>query len=118
MFGAPRCANRARRFLTRFGPAAVIVGRFVAGVRLLVTPLAAESAMPYLRYVVCDAVGATLWCSLWVLVGFALGDQWMTWQGENNKERLMAVLGVGGVIALALAIGTRFVGTSRADSKQ
>ncbi len=113
MFGAPGCADRARAYLARFGPAAVIVGRFVAGVRILVTPLAAESGMPYLRYVVFDVVGASLWCSLWVLVGFVLGDQWMNAQGDG-KETLLAVLGAGSLITVALAVAARLVGTPRA----
>jgi membrane protein DedA with SNARE-associated domain len=71
--------------------------------------------MPYRHYVVCAAIGAILWCSLWVLVGFVLGDQWMTVQGEHGKDTLIAVLGAGSVIALALAVAARFVGTRRAD---
>jgi membrane protein DedA with SNARE-associated domain len=106
-FGTTGCADRARTFVKRFGPAAVIVGRFVAGVRVLVTPLAAESGMPYLRYVACDAIGAALWCSLWVLLGFALGDQWAAWQDEHGKETIVALLGAGAVVALSGAFAYR-----------
>ena len=71
----------------------------MAGVRIVVTPLAAESGMPYLRYVAFDVLGAGLWCSLWVLVGFVLGDQWMRAQG-NGKELMLGVLGAGLLLTL------------------
>ena len=116
MFGARGCEERARAYLARFGPAAIIVGRFMAGVRIVVTPLAAESGMPYLRYVVCDVLGATLWCSLWVLVGFGLGDQWMTAEG-NGKEVMLGVLGAGLILTVAMTIVARLIGTRRAETR-
>ena len=42
----------------------MIVGRFMTGVRIVVTPLAAESGMPYLRYVAFDVLGAGLLLTL------------------------------------------------------
>jgi membrane protein DedA with SNARE-associated domain len=99
-FVGTECADRAREYLRRFGPAAVIIARFVAGVRVLVTPLAAESGMPYLRYAVSDVIGACMWCSLWVLVGFAIGDRWLVWQEQFGKEMMATML--GGVVAAML----------------
>ena len=116
MFGDPRCVDRARAYLTRFGPAAVLVGRFMGAVRIVVTPLAAESGIPYLRYAAFDVLGASLWCSLWVLVGFALGDQWMAAQG-NGKEVMLGVLGTGVILTIALTVGARLIGTRRAETK-
>jgi membrane protein DedA with SNARE-associated domain len=115
MFGARGCEERARAYLARFGPAAIIVGRFMAGVRIVVTPLAAESGMPYLRYAVFDVLGATLWCSLWVLVGFGLGDQWMTPEGDG-KEVMLGVLGAGLILTVAMTVAVRLVGTTRAKT--
>jgi membrane protein DedA with SNARE-associated domain len=107
MFGGPGCVDRAKAYLKRFGPVAVIVSRFAAGVRILVTPITAESGMPYLRYLVCDATGAALWCSLWVLLGFVLGDQWVTWRDEHGPETMAAVLSAAGIMALGAAFAYR-----------
>ena len=113
MLDTPGCVERAQRYLRRFGPAAVIVGRFVAGVRIVVTPLAAQSGMPYAHYLACTAIGATLWCSLWVLVGFVLGDQWLTAAGDGDTNMLMALLGMGvGMIAL-VAVAARLMALRR-----
>jgi membrane protein DedA with SNARE-associated domain len=105
-YGGSGCAERAREYLKRFGPAAVIIGRFVAGVRILVTPLAAESGMPYARYVVCDVIGALLWCSLWILIGFAIGDRWLAWQGEHGKEATGLLVAMGGAAMLVTTLGS------------
>jgi membrane protein DedA with SNARE-associated domain len=112
LFGVPGCADRARRYLDRYGSAAVLVGRFMAGVRILVVPLAVERGMPYWRYAAFDVLGASLWCALWLVVGFALGDRWMAVWG-NGTQPLLAVVAAGGLITLAV-VAAHFVGTPRA----
>jgi membrane protein DedA with SNARE-associated domain len=113
MRGAPGCVERARASLARFGPLALIAGRFMAGVRIVVTPMAAESGMPYLRYALCDLVGASLWCSLWVLLGFGLGVHWAPRTG--SRQAVLVALGAG--LILAVAIGAWLIGTRRAESR-
>ena len=107
LLGATPCVDRAKAFFARFGPGVFIVGRFVAGVRLVVTPLAAGSGMPYLRYLLYDAMGATLWATVWVLVGFLLGDQWIAWTKDGHAATIGAVLASGATVAVATAIAYR-----------
>ena len=95
----------------------MLIGRFLAGVRILVIPLAVERGMPYRRYVALDVLGASVWCGLWILLGFVLGDRWMAVLGDG-RYTLLAVVGAGALIALAMAGVARFAGTSRARRRQ
>jgi membrane protein DedA with SNARE-associated domain len=108
MLEATSCADRARSYLVRFGPAAFIVGRFVAGVRILLTPLAASSGMPYLRYLLCDSIGATVWVSLWILLGYFLGSRWLAWAEKPDVRALGAVVTGGAVLTVALTVALRW----------
>jgi membrane-associated protein len=66
-----RCEARAR--FDRFGPLAIVIGRFVAGVRLLAAPMAGGGAISYPRFLFFDLLGAVAWSGLFVSLGYALG---------------------------------------------
>lgn len=102
------CVDRAKAFVARFGPASFVVGRFVAGIRILITPLAASSGMPYVRYLLFDAFGAGLWASVWVLVGYLLGAQWAAWEDRPGVGALGAVVSGGAVLTIALTLAVRW----------
>ena len=51
----------------------MVAGRFVVVVRAVLPGLVGMSGMPRRHFVVLSAIGAVLWGSLWVLIGFGLG---------------------------------------------
>ena len=54
----------------------VFLGRFVAVLRVLAGPMAGAVAMPYRRFLLCNAAGALLWST--TMVGLAwLGGRWI-----------------------------------------
>lgn len=54
----------------------VLLGRFVAVLRVLAGPMAGAVGMPYRRFLLCNAAGALLWAS--TMVGLAwLGGRWI-----------------------------------------
>ncbi len=57
----------------RFSPgsAAVVFGRFVVGARVALAPLAGANRMPLPRFLLFDALGAAIWASAFVVVGYA-----------------------------------------------
>jgi membrane protein DedA with SNARE-associated domain len=59
--------------LRRFGGLALVLVRLAATLRLLVVPLAVSRGMSYGRFVVSDAIGATLWATGFVGLGRAVG---------------------------------------------
>ena len=68
-----RCEARARSRFARFGPFAIVIGRFMAGVRLFAAPMAGGGAISYPRFLLFDVIGAIAWSGLFVTLGYALG---------------------------------------------
>jgi membrane protein DedA with SNARE-associated domain len=108
MRGRPRGGrDDAGDYFRRYGGATIVLGRFFTVVRVFVWPAAASYGVSYRRFVMLDVLGALLWASIWVLLGWFVGDQW-----EATAKALGGwTAGVGVVIALALAIpfALRFV---------
>lgn len=52
---------------------AVLLGRFVALLRVFAGPLAGITKMPYSKFLLCNAVGAATWASVMVSLTYFLG---------------------------------------------
>ena len=89
-----RCERRARDRFERFGPFAIIIGRFVAGVRILTAPSTSQ-VISYPRYLVFEVAGAVIWSATFVMLGWLLGAQW---------RALMERYGIGNVLVAVVAI--------------
>ena len=64
---------RADRFFARNGVAAVFLGRFVPGVRIVAAVMAGTTRMPWPRFAVANAAGAACWATTIALLAHALG---------------------------------------------
>jgi membrane protein DedA with SNARE-associated domain len=69
----PKLLPRGERFFERHGPKTVVIGRFVAGLRITVAWLAGISHMPWGRFVFYNAIGEILWVTTFGLVPIASG---------------------------------------------
>jgi membrane protein DedA with SNARE-associated domain len=98
------CSDDAIDYFRRYGGVTIILGRFFTVVRVLVWPVAASHGLGYGRFVVLDVVGASIWASMWVLLGWFVGEQW-EWAAKSVGGW---TAGVGIVIALALALPVAF----------
>jgi membrane-associated protein len=65
--------TEAQTLIARRAWPAVVAGRFVVVVRAVLPGLVGMSGMSRRHFAVLSAIGALLWGSLWVLVGFGLG---------------------------------------------
>ncbi len=98
--GSGMCIRRAVAFYQVRGKMAVVVGRFVVGVRAFLFPLAGSARMPYTQFLLFDGVGALVWAGLFVLAGYGVG-----WQVEGVSEGYRAMS-----TALAGILGAGFAG--------
>ncbi|HSE92022.1 MAG TPA: DedA family protein [Methylomirabilota bacterium] len=96
-----RCKRRARSHLDRFGPLAIVIGRFFAGVRIASAPMVAIGAVSYPRYLVFEVIGAILWSAVFILLGHVLGQPWRAIMGRFGVGTVLAV--VGGLVVLGVA---------------
>ena len=67
---------RVDALFARHGGKAVLIGRFVGFLRALLPFVAGASGMSYPRFVAFNAVGATMWGTAFVLLGYFLGASW------------------------------------------
>ena len=75
----------------------VIFGRFIALLRILASPIAGITQMPYGRFMVYNVIGAFTWASLTVTLAFAAGqlislDQLMEWFSRFALLSLLIVI--------------------------
>jgi membrane protein DedA with SNARE-associated domain len=89
---------KGERFFERHGPKTVVIGRFVAGLRVTVAWLAGISHMPWGRFVLYNAIGGILWATTIGLVAYYFGNAVID---AIEKYGLIAV----GVIAVLAVLG-------------
>jgi membrane protein DedA with SNARE-associated domain len=89
--------DRANDWFERHGSAVVFFGRLVPLVRSLVSLPAGADRMSPARFTLLTGAGSLIWNTVWLSIGFALGDQW------EKAERWTGYLDL--VAYSALAVG-------------
>ena len=96
----PRGCSPDADYFRRYGAATIIVGRFFTVVRVVAWPIAASNGVGWIKFSPLDVLGATLWASIWVLLGWFVGEHW---ESAAKNAGGWATL-VGGLIVLGLAV--------------
>lgn len=65
--------QRLRERFSNNADKAVILGRFIALLRIFAGPLAGIAQMPYWKFLLCNLLGASLWGSIMVTLAFFVG---------------------------------------------
>lgn len=90
--------GRAADWFHRYGEIAVFTGRFIPGVRSLISLPAGAERMPLVRFTLLTLAGSLLWNTGLVLGGYALGQQYAL------VERYAAVLDYAVIAAAVVAL--------------
>lgn len=64
-----------QQFFAVHGSKAVFMARFVVGARFMAGPMAGAAGMSFWRFLGWNLLGALIWCSLVITVGFLVGDE-------------------------------------------
>lgn len=105
---AARHVEAAERFYARYGWWAVVVARFVPWVRTFTPVIAGVARMPYRRFLGANLVGAAVWGSGLVVLGYASHSvAWLKWTAYA-----VAAVAVTGSIGVGL-LGLRRAGHDR-----
>ncbi len=101
------------RFGQRWTPGVttLIFGRFVIGVRMMVAPMAGARRLPFARFVLFDALGATLWAAAFVTIGYAVGANLGAVQSYWGSLTLVMQIVIA--VALVVFLAVKFVGATR-----
>jgi membrane protein DedA with SNARE-associated domain/membrane-associated phospholipid phosphatase len=92
--------HQVEGFFDRHGGKAILIGRFVGIVRAVAPFLAGSSGMPLRRFLPYDVIGAGLWGSTFVLLGYVF---WQSFSQLVDYAKKGA-LALGTVIVLVVAV--------------
>ncbi len=95
----PERLEQVEKFFAAHGGKAIFIGRFVGIVRAVAPFLAGSGKMPFRRFIPYDVLGAGLWATTFILIGYAF---WQSF-GRVLKIAKEGALGLG--IAISLIVG-------------
>jgi membrane protein DedA with SNARE-associated domain len=87
------------QFLRHAGKS-VLLGRFVAVLRVVAGPMAGAVGMPYGRFVLCNCLGAVLWAGTMVSLAW-LGGRWIPFE---RMVQGVVEFGVGALVLVVLLL--------------
>ena len=94
----PEYVERTQAFFDRYGPAAIILGRFVPVVRTFITVMAGAGRMNFRTYAIYTVIGGVLWTTSVTMLGYWLGN--VAFIADNIELLLLA-----GVLVSVVPIG-------------
>ena len=72
---SPERFASAERLFKRWGPWAIIVGRHIPGMRIVLSAFSGILNVPYRVFITCVLVSATIWAAIFLELGRALGPR-------------------------------------------
>lgn len=97
----PVYLERTREFYDKYGPASIILGRFVPIVRTFVPFLAGVAPMRYSTFLANNVIGGVLWIASLVYAGFWFGN--VPWVKSNLSLLVIAIVLVS-VLPIAIKV--------------
>jgi membrane protein DedA with SNARE-associated domain len=94
----PEHIARSEMFFARQGDKAILLARFILGLRTWGSMLAGMSRMPFWRFQLFSAIGGLAWATLIGIAGYLLGSN------LGLLEAIIRDLGIGGLVVV-IAIG-------------
>lgn len=96
----PEQLERLRETFLRHAGKSVLLGRFVAVLRVVAGPMAGAVHMPYRRFLLCNATGALLWAGTMVSLAW-LGGRWVP---LATMVQGVVQFGLGALVLVALVV--------------
>ncbi|MEO8851564.1 MAG: DedA family protein [Allobranchiibius sp.] len=103
----------AEKWFARNGGKVVIVARFVEGLRQANGWVAGITGLPWLRFLIFNAVGAVLWVGAWLTAGYISGRHIDTVYGAIS--RYLVYLVIAAIIAVLALLTRRLLRRSRGE---
>jgi len=93
--------DRLQLFFQTHGSKAVFMARFITGARFMAGPMACACGMPFFQFLGWNVLGAIVWCSLVVTVGYLVGDE--LYRAVTMAHQASRWIGLAGV-AVAIVV--------------
>lgn len=104
----PEQLARAELFFARHGDKAVLLARFVLGLRTWGSMLAGMARMPFWRFQLFSAVGGLMWATAIGVAGYLLGSN------LGLLETIIRAIGIAGLVFIALIAAVLALAQARA----
>jgi len=110
-------AKRLRQFdhfFDRHGARTVFIARFITGLRVFGAVLAGASRLRWRDFLIYNAAGAIVWCTVIGIAGYTLGHSWELLEKWIGRTGLIGLAAVVVLAAIAVARSRRAVTSSDA----
>ena len=97
--------ERTESYFSRHGKATILIGRFLPVVRHIISIPAGIARMPLPGFFLQTFIGATIWGSVLILIGYELGNWATIAEKLKHVDLLLGLL----ILLVLLALGIRFV---------
>ncbi len=98
--------ERTETWFARHGKATILIGRFLPVVRHIISVPAGIARMPLVPFFTQTFIGATIWGTVLIMIGYELGSRWDT--VATQLKRVDLLVGVA-IILVLVAFAIRFV---------
>lgn len=98
--GSAQCVEKTLGYFRRYGPAAVLLSRLSASVRLFSAALSGCGHIRYWKFITLDLVGTVAYTTVWVTVGSLVGERAAELLGQHRGARLLLLVGPAALAAL------------------
>lgn len=95
------CVNQTEARFTKWGVWSLVFGKFIPGFSTVAPPVAGALGMPRTSFFIASAIGAGLWASLALLVGYifqAQIDGVLAWMSHNGIHLALIIVGAIGIV--------------------
>jgi membrane protein DedA with SNARE-associated domain len=108
----PERLARAELLFARHGDRAILIARFVPGLRTWASMLAGMARMPFWRFQVLSALGDLVWIAATVVLGYLLGSNLAL------IEDIVHAIGIGGVVFAVVIVSALLLAQERAARRR
>jgi membrane protein DedA with SNARE-associated domain len=94
--------DRLQLFFQTHGSKAVFMARFITGARFMAGPMAGACGMPFFQFLGWNVLGAIVWCSMVVTVGYLVGDE--LYRAASMAHQASRWIGLAGFILVIIVL--------------
>lgn len=95
--------TKSEEQMHKWGAGLVLIGRFIPGIRTLVSIPAGIAKIPFPKFFIATFIGTYIWCTLLIGAGYVLGHEWML-ISDAIKQHLPLVFSLGIFIVSAYLV--------------
>jgi membrane protein DedA with SNARE-associated domain/rhodanese-related sulfurtransferase len=95
------CVNQTEARFTKWGVWSLVFGKFIPGFSTVAPPVAGALGMPRSSFFIASAIGAGLWASLAMFVGYVFQaqiDGVLAWMSRNGIHLALMIIGAIGIV--------------------